>query len=146
MPRSAIPLMVGLFMIVFAVIGLVADIVILDAAAADQMVAAYPSVVKLTFMLGIFDVIIELMQLDAGIGCVCYHRTAANRAVGYALARILLTLVTIIAVRFISGFTPAFVIAMTLLVVWPILVIVLITRGTSPSARDTQRQTSSRAP
>ena len=79
-PRSSVPLVIGVLMIVFASIGLVVTAVNLYAATRDHMVAMFPTAAKLTVMLGILEAIVGIMQLGAGIACVRYRQSGPERA------------------------------------------------------------------
>ena len=140
-PRSSVPMVMGVLMIVFASIGLVVTAVNLYAATRDPLVARFPTIAKLTVMLGILEAIVGFMQLGAGIACVRYRRNAPERAIGYGIARIALTLGTIVAMMMLlrpavdSGqraFTPLYVTGAALVITWAIIIIALLSR---PSAK-----------
>jgi hypothetical protein len=138
-PRSPIPIVVGVLMIVLASIGLVATAVNLHGATSHRLIAASPSFAKLTVMITILDALVGLMHLTAGIAAVRYRRGAPERAITYAFARILLTMGSTLALVMFSRHelgsstaTSGLVVLAGLMTVWPVVVIALMTR---PSAR-----------
>jgi hypothetical protein len=131
-------MVVGVLMIVLASIGLMATAVNLHGATRDQVIAVSPSFAKMTVMIGVLDGLVGLMQLTAGIAAVRYRRGAPDRAVTYALARILLTVGTAVALimfahRELGALDGGFIAAASVMTAWPIIVIALMTR---PAARD----------
>src|ERR1041385_446821 len=128
-PRSSIPMVVGVLMIVLASIGLMATAVNLHGATRDHAITASPSLAKMMVMIGVLDGLVGLMHLTAGIAAVRYRRGAPDRAVTYALARILLTLGTVVALLMFAhgelgrALDGGFVAATAIMIAWPIVVI-----------------------
>ncbi|HEY1556651.1 MAG TPA: hypothetical protein VGF94_17570 [Kofleriaceae bacterium] len=138
MKRSAIPMVVGVLMIVFGGIGLVVSLVTLKAVPSHHMLEKFPAVV-----LGIFEVIVAMLQLDAGIACVRYRPSATTRAVAFGFARITLTVGTVLATWLAfrpdsgqaSSLPAWFVLGTVVSLAWPAIVIALMTR---PSVKGTR--------
>lgn len=136
-------MVMGVLMIVFASIGLVVTVVNLYAATRDHMVAMFPTVAKLTIMLGILEAIVSIMQLGAGIACVRYRRSGPERAISYGIARIVLTLGNIVATimllkpelgRAHPAFSALYTISAAIAIIWAIAVIALMSRPSAKSS------------
>jgi hypothetical protein len=137
MPRSSVPMVMGVLMIVFASIGLVVTAVNLYASTRDHMVAMFPTAAKLTVMLGILEAIVGIMQLGAGIACVRYRRSGPERAISYGIARIVLTLGNFVATFMLvkpelgavaPPLSALYTTGAALTITWAIVVIALMSR------------------
>jgi hypothetical protein len=143
LPRSSVPMVMGVLMIAFASIGLAVTAVNLYAATRDPLVARFPTIAKLTVMVGILDAIVGFMQLGAGIACVRYRRSGPERAIGYGIARIVLTLGNIVATMMLlkpaldsgpSAFSALYVTGAALVITWAIIVIALMSRRSAKAS------------
>jgi hypothetical protein len=150
--RSGIPKVVGILMIIFASIGLLGSLLGLAGSAAnDATMKAVPELKTWGTMSMIFSVVglgVSALHLVAGISSVKYKANAPKLSVTYALINIINNLVQGIIV--FAWLKPAIaksgvpgaaemvggmvVISIVLSVIWPTIVLALMTRPAAKAA------------
>jgi hypothetical protein len=146
-PRSAIPKVVGILMIIFASIGLFWTVVVMFQQELFKEVAGMDSAVsRVALIFSVLDLAIGMLHLVAGLRAIGYKERAPKLAVRYAIAKIV-AIVAWIAVTYgyliphlgaskvasqsiVDGSGVA--ITAVFYLIWPIIVLALMTR---PSAK-----------
>ncbi len=151
--RSGTPKVMGILMIIFASIGLLFTLIGLagnaGGGAAAKEIDAYKTFTTLALVFGVLDLGIVVLHLVAGIQSVRYKANAPKLAVAYGALRILHTVTWLVIVyawlkpaieKFPGGkeamavLGAMFVIMGIIAVVWPIIVLALMTRPSAKAA------------
>lgn len=150
-PRSGIPKTMGILMIVFASLGLLATFANLasDPSKDNPILAeldGWSSLKTMILVFGVIDLGIGGLHLYAGVRSVGYKQNGPGLAVAYAISRIVITVVTLVAVYawmkpmldVIPGASSAvigtFIAAAVISAIWPIIVLALMTRPAAKAA------------
>lgn len=138
-PKSAIPKVVGILMIVFASLGLLwSGVTILQAMAAASAVGRGGGV-AIVFM--IIDLCVGMLHLTAGLRAVSYKQSAPGLAMAYGWIKIIMTIATLMIMYGLMGrvgggeggmMAGIFLLVAIVLLAWPIVVLALMSR---PQAR-----------